>query len=155
MRHESSGTEVSAGPGSQPRIELTGLFTMMLGVWYPRHYVVAAIEPADGMAAAQALRSAGFGERSVRHETGAAVLAIRQQIATQRTPLERAAASITHAVTDEGFMSQQYFDEAGRGASLIAVLAPESQHLIDARQILVRHRARYIRYYGDNTIIDL
>ena len=136
-------------------IELTGLFTMMLGVWYPRHYVVAAIDPSDAAAAADALRSAGFGERSVRHDSGARVLEIRQQIHTQRTPLERAAASLSRSLTDEGLMSQEYFEEAETGASLIAVLAPELQHQTDVCQILRAHRARRIRFYGDNTIIDL
>lgn len=75
-------------------------------------------------------------------------------IAEQRTQLARAAASVTLALTDEGLMSQQYFDEAEAGASLIAVFAPEPRHLTDARQILASHRARRIRFYGDSTITD-
>lgn len=136
-------------------IELTGLFTMMLGVWYPRNYVVAAIDPADGTAAANALRAAGFGDRHVRHDSGARVLEIRQQIHAQRTPLARTAASLSHALTDEGLMSQEYFAEAEGGASLIAVLAPEPKLQSDVRDILRTHRARRIRFYGDNTILDL
>jgi hypothetical protein len=136
-------------------IELTGLFTMMLGVWYPRNYVVAAIDPANGTAATKALRAAGFGERSIRHSPGTQVLEIRQQIHAQRSPLERAAANLTRSLTDEGLMSQEYFEEAERGASLIAVLAPEPKHQSDVRDILRTHQARRIRFYGDNTIIDL
>lgn len=30
------------------RVELKGLFAMMLGVWYPRNYIVAAIDPTQG-----------------------------------------------------------------------------------------------------------
>ena len=145
--------EISAAPSQ--RIELTGLFAMMLGVWYPRNYVVAAIDPPDGAAAVNALLSAGFGSNAVRHEDGARVLQIKEAINVQRTPLQRAAVNVSAALTDEGLMGQQYFDEAEAGASLIAVLAPEHPLVTQAREILARHGARRIRFYGDKTITDL
>jgi hypothetical protein len=145
--------EISAAPSE--RIELTGLFAMMLGVWYPRNYVVAAIDPPDGAAAVNALLSAGFGSNAVRHEDGARVLQIKEAITVQRTPLQRAAVNVSAALTDEGLMGQQYFDEAEAGASLIAVLAPEPRLVPQAREILARHGARRIRFYGDKTITDL
>lgn len=46
-------------------IELTGLFAQLLGVWYPRNYVVAAIDAAEGPKAVNDLLSAGFGSNSV------------------------------------------------------------------------------------------
>ena len=137
------------------RIELTGLFAMMLGVWYPRNYVVAAIDPPHGEAAMNALLSAGFGSNAVRHEDGVRVLEIKETITVQRTPLKRAAVNVSAAITDEGLMGQQYFDEAEAGASLIAVLAPEPRLVTHAREILARHGARRIRFYGDKTITDL
>ncbi len=143
-------------PDAAPaRIELTGLFAMMLGVWYPRNYVVASIAPADVAGAVQALLSAGFGSNAVRHEDGARVLQIRETIAAQRTPLQRAAARASVALTDEGLMSQEYFDEAEAGASLIAVLAPEPRLVAEARQVLAAYRVRHMRFYGDKTITDL
>ena len=145
--------ESSAAPSE--RIELTGLFAMMLGVWYPRNYVVAAIDHSAGVAAAKALLSAGFGSNAVRHEHGARVLEIKEAITLQRTPLRRAAVNVSVALTDEGMMGQQYFDEAEEGASLIAVLAPEPRLVTEARQILASHGARRIRFYGDKTITDL
>jgi len=36
----------------------------------------------------------------------------RAAIYEQRTPLRRAAASVSRALTDEGLMSQEYFEEA-------------------------------------------
>jgi hypothetical protein len=128
---------------------------MMLGVWYPRNYVVAAIDPSDGAAAVKALLSAGFGSNALHHEDGARVLQIREAITVQRTSLQRAAVSVSVALTDEGVMSQHYFDEAEAGASLIAVLAPEPRLVTEARQILASHGARRIRFYGDKTITDL
>lgn len=140
---------------SSARIELKGLFAMMLGVWYPRNYVIAAIEPADGVAAVQALLSAGFGRNAVHHEDGARVVQIRETIAAQRTPLQRTAVNVSAALTDEGVLSQQYFDAAEAGASLIAVLAPESRLQAEARQVLTGLGARHIRFYGDKMIVDL
>jgi hypothetical protein len=52
-------------------------------------------------------------------------------------------------------MSQEYFEEAEAGASLIAVLAPEPQLVTEARQILATHGARHMRFYDSNSITDL
>jgi hypothetical protein len=137
------------------QIELSGLFTMMLGVWYPTHYLLAAIDPAKGPAAVEALLAAGFDSNSVRLEDGARVGQIRAAIYEQRTPLQRAAASVSRALTDEGLMSQEYFEEAEAGASLIAVLAPEPRLVTEARQILAAHGARHMRFYDSKCITDL
>ena len=140
---------------SSEKVELKGLFTMMLGVWYPTNYVLAAIDPAEGAAAVKALFSAGFGSNSVHLVDSAHVGEIRATIKEQRTPLQRAAATVSRTLTDEGLVSQQYFDEAAVGASLIAVLAPETRLLTEARQILSSYHARYIRFYGHTTIAEL
>jgi hypothetical protein len=154
MTNESGrATETSTTPSE--RVELKGLFTMMLGVWYPRNYVLAAIDPAEGAAAVKALLSAGFGSNSVRLESGARVGQIRSAIYEQRTPMQRATAAASRALTDEGLMSQEYFNEAEAGASLIAVLAPEPRLVTEAGQILASHGARHMRFYGDTTITDL
>jgi hypothetical protein len=128
---------------------------MLLGVWYPKNYILAAINATDGAAAVEALLSAGFGSNSVRLEDSAGVCRIRAAIYEQRTPLQRAAASVSRALTDEGLMSQEYFEEAEAGASLIAVLAPEPRLVTEARRILASHGARRMRFYGDLTITDL
>jgi hypothetical protein len=150
-----SGRGAETPTAASERIELKGLFAMLLGVWYPRNYIVAAIDPTDGAAAVKALLSAGFGSNSVRLEDGARVGQIRAAINEQRTPLQRAAATVSRTLTDEGLMSQDYFEEAEAGASLIAVLAPEPRLVTEARQILASHGARHMRFYGDKTITDL
>jgi L-aminopeptidase/D-esterase-like protein len=101
------------------------------------------------------LLAGGFGSNSVRLEGGARVGQIRAAIYEQRTPLERAAAAVSRALTDEGLMSQEYFEEAEAGASLIAVLAPEQRLVTEARRILAAHGARHMRFYDDNCITDL
>jgi hypothetical protein len=149
------GSAAESSTAASERIELKGLYAMMLGAWYPKNYVVAAIDPTQGAAAVEALLSAGFGGNSVHLHDGARIGQIRAAIYEQRTPLQRAAASVSRALTDEGLMSQEYFEEAEAGASLIAVLAPEPRLVTEARRILASHGARRMRYYGDLTITDL
>jgi hypothetical protein len=150
-----SGRAIETSTTPSERVELKGLFTMMLGVWYPRNSVLAAIDPTEGAAAEKALLSAGFGSNSVSLESGDRVGQIRAAIYEQRTPMQRAGAAVSRALTDEGLMSQEYFKEADAGASLIAVLAPEARLVTEARQILASHGARHMRFYGDTTITDL
>ena len=152
---KDSGQAAETSTTAPERVELKGLFTMMLGVWYPRNYVLAAIDPTEGAAAVKALLSAGFGSNSVRLDSGARVGQIRAAIYEQRTPMQRAAAAVSRSLTDEGLMSQEYFKEAEAEASLIAVLAPEPRLVTEARQILASHGARHMRFYGDTTITDL
>jgi hypothetical protein len=152
---QERGQAAETATAESGRVELEGLFTQMLGVWYPRHYLLAAIDPAEGAAAVKALLAAGFGSNSVRLQDGANVGRIRAAIYEQRSPLERAAASVSRALTDEGLLSQEYFEEAEAGASLIAVLAPEPKLVAEARKILAAHGARHMRFYDDKSITDL
>jgi hypothetical protein len=149
------GRAAAPPTAASERVELEGLFAHMLGVWYPMHYILAAIDPTEGAAAVKALLSAGFGRNSVRLEDGARVGQIRAAIYEQRTPLQRAGNVVSRAVTDEGLMSQEYFEEAEAGASLIAVLAPEPRLVTEARQILAAHGARHMRFYDNKCITDL
>src|SRR5688572_8091692 len=150
-RGQTAGTTTAA----PERVGRTGRLTMMLGVWCPRNYIVAAIDPADGAAALKELLAAGFGSNSARLDDGARVGQIRAAIYEQRTPIQRAAAAVSRAVTDEGLMSQEYFEEAEAGASLIAVLAPEPRLVTEAQRILAAHGARHMRFYDDKCITDL
>lgn len=149
------GRAAATSTAVSERVELIGLFTMMLGVWYPLHYILAAIDPTEGATAVKGLLAAGFGSNSVRLDDGACVGQIRKAIYEQRTPMQRAGAAVSRTLTDEGLMSQEYFEEAEAGASLIAVLAPEPRLVTEARQILAGHGARHLRFYDDKYITDL
>jgi hypothetical protein len=76
-------------------VELTGLFAMLLGVWYPKNYILAAIDATEVPAAMKELLSAGFGSNSLRLEDSVRVGQIRAAISEQRTPLQRAAATVS------------------------------------------------------------
>ena len=147
----------ATGRSTEPsrRVELKGLYAQMLGVWYPRNYIVAVIDPTEGPAAVKALLSAGFGGNSVHLHDRAHIGQVRAAIYGQRTPMQRAASSFSRALTDEGLMSQEYFEEVEAGASLIAVLAPEQQLVTEGRRSLAAHGARHMRFYDDNCITDL
>jgi len=149
-----ASTETTADTGPRT-IPLVGLFSQLLGVWYPRHYVVSAVDAAEGPTATDDLLSAGFGHNVVYLRDSTSVGEIHEQIRAQRTPLERAGAALSHAFSDEGAMAEEYFEEARRGASLLAVLCPEPRLVDDARRILKAHGARHLRYYGDTTVTDL
>jgi hypothetical protein len=56
-----------------------------------------------------------FGSNSVLREDGARVGQIRAAIYEQRTPMQRAAVSVSRTLTDEGLMSQEYFEGLKRG----------------------------------------
>lgn len=69
----------------------------------------------------------------------------------QCKPLQRAAASVSQALTDGGGV----LAEAETGASLIAVLAPRPRLLTRARQILAADSARRMRFYDSHCITHL
>ncbi len=137
------------------RIELTGVFAQMLGVWYPKDYVVAAIDADDGAAAVEELLAAGFGTNAVHLHDSVRVLQNVATIYDQRSALQRAGAAFTGAVTDEGLLSQEYLDEATAGSSLIAVRASEPPLAEEAHRVLAAHGARRMRFYGDRSIVAL
>lgn len=145
------GTE----PRVAERIELNGVFAQMLGVWYPKDYVVAAVDASNGGAAVEDLLAAGFGGNAIHLHDSARVLQNVATISDQRTPLQRAGAAVSGSLTDEGLLSQEYLDEARAGASLLAVRASEPPLADEAGRILAAHGARRIRFYGDRSIIAL
>jgi hypothetical protein len=137
------------------RIELNGVFAQMLGVWYPKDYLVAALDAAPAEAAVEDLLAAGFGANAIHLHDSARVLRNTATIHQQRSALQRAGAALTGAVTDEGLMSQEYLDEATSGASLLAVRASELPLAEVAHRILAARGARRMRFYGDRSIIAL
>jgi hypothetical protein len=146
---------VAQDNGALEKIELNGVFAQMLGVWYPKDYLVAALDAADARAAVDDLLAAGFGDNAIHLHDSERVLRNATVIHEQRGVLQRAGAALSGAVTDEGLMSEEYLDEAKAGASLLAVRASEPPLTNEARRILAAHRARRMRFYGDRSIIAM
>ena len=114
--------------------ELNGMFARMLGVWYPMGYVVAAID-----ALHDSLR----------------VLGSVAAIYGQGTRLQGEGLAFTGALSEEGLLRQEYLDEAGAGASLIAVRAVAPAQVDQVLEILTARGARGVRLYGDGSVTAL
>ena len=135
--------------------ELNGMFARMLGVWYPMGYVVAAIDARAGETAVNALLAAGFDGDGIHLHDSLRVLGSVAAIYGQGTRLQRDGVAFTGALSDEGLLRQEYLDEAGAGASLIAVRAAEPAQVDQVRRILAAQAARGIRFYGDGFVTAL
>jgi hypothetical protein len=135
--------------------ELNGLFARMLGVWYPKGYVVAAIDARAGAAAVEALLAAGVAGDGIHLHDSLQVLGSLAAIHGRGTRLQRDGATFTGALSDEGLLRQEYIDEAGAGASLIAVRAAEPAQVDQVGRILAAQAARGIRFYGDGFVTAL
>jgi hypothetical protein len=136
-------------------VELNGIFARMLGVWYPKDYVVAAIDARAGDAAVQDLLAGGFGGPDIHLHDSLRVLGSIAATTGEGTRLQRDGAAFTGALSDEALLRQEYLDEAGAGASLIAVRAAAPAQVDRVRGILAARGARGIRLYGDGSVTEL
>ena len=141
--------------GTADGLELNGIFARMLGVWYPKGYVVAALDARAGVAAVEDLLAAGVGGDGIHLHDSLQVLGSVAAIHGRGTRLRRDGATFTGALSAEGLLRQEYLDEAGAGASLIAVLADEPARVDQVRSILAAQGARGIRFYGDGFVTAL
>ena len=141
--------------GTAAGLELNGMFARMLGVWYPKGYVVAALDAGAGVAAVADLLAAGVAGDDIHLHDSLQVLGSVATIPGRGTRLQRDGATFTGALSDEGLLRQEYLDEAGAGASLIAVRAGEPAQVDLVRRILAAQAARGIRYYGDGFVTAL
>ena len=131
------------------------MFARMLGVWYPKDYVVAALDARAGTAAVEDLLAAGVGGDGIHLHDSPRVLGSVASIHGRGTRLQRDGASFTGALSDEGLLRQEYLDEAAAGASLIAVRAAEPGQMDRVSRILAARGARGIRFYGDGSVTAL
>ena len=141
--------------GMADGLELNGMFARMLGVWYPKDYIVAALDAGAGRSAVEDLLAAGIAGEGIHLHDSLRVLGSVAAIHGRGTRLQRDGASFTGALSDEGLLRQEYLDEAGAGASLIAVRAAEPAQVNQVTRILAARGARGIRFYGDGSVTAL
>jgi hypothetical protein len=77
--------EPNAAPGP-PTTPYAGVFAQLLGAWYPKHYVIAALDAAEGPPEMEDLFAAGFGRKAVYRHDSADMRAVRRQIVEGRSP---------------------------------------------------------------------
>lgn len=124
-----------------------------LGTYYPKHYVVAAIDdPARASRALSALGAAGFTDAVAQICPGDQFLANWNDFTEHRSLLERAADLFP---AEEQTAIEEYVAEAERGASFVTVHVADSGERARARDVLRDHGGHAMRHYGDAIITDL
>jgi hypothetical protein len=118
-----------------------------LGSWNPRHCLVSVVDDrAAALAAAAALREAGFGDGDVRLAADREFIAL-DDAQQSRGMLSRFVAGM-RAFGDESLIAAQYVAEARRGNHIVIVYAPGEARMRQALAVVARHRAHTVHYYG-------
>jgi hypothetical protein len=125
----------------------------VFGTYYPRHYIVAVIhDPSAAAKARDALAADGFADANVELCPGADFVRNWNDYLAHRGIAARLADLFP---ADEHEAITEYLEEANNGSSFVMVHTPEHQGRDRARDILREYGAHDMRYYGDNTIVDL
>src|SRR5215208_3309077 len=99
---------------------------LMLGTFYPRHYVVAVVPTAaDAEQVVQEMQAASCGE-APRHWTAEEVLARHETVHGGRNWLQRAAGLLS---VEEGEYIEQYLQHARRGEHFLTVYTPKAEDI--------------------------
>jgi hypothetical protein len=124
-----------------------------LGTYYPKHYVVAAVDdPARASQALAALREAGFSDAAAELCPGPEFMKNYREFVEGRGLLERLEGLFP---SEERVAVAEYLAEAEGGASFVTVHAPQREERDRARDLLKANGGHAMRYYGENTIVDL
>jgi hypothetical protein len=133
--------------------EATNPLATALGMYYPTHFLVAAVDdPAHAAQALTALQQAGFDEAAAEVCPGPEFLKNYRDFLDSRSLLERAEGLFP---SEERTAVDEYLAEAERGASFVTVHTPERADRDRARDILLANGGHAMRYYGEHTITDL
>lgn len=123
-----------------------------LGTYYPKDYVVAAVDdPGQATAALAALEAEGFAA-SAQICPGEQFLANWKDFSAGRNLLQRA---VDLFPAEEQVAVEQYLAEAARGASFVTVHVTGPEDRDRARNVLKAHGGHAMRHYGDYVITDL
>ena len=128
----------------------------LLGDWHTEQYIAAVID--DFSQAEQAigdLAQAGWRPEDIRLIRGKPAAEKIETVEEHRSLPERVAAAVRGTTSEEGPISEAYEDEAEQGHQILAAYATDPQQVEQARQILARHQAHDVEYFGSWVITDL
>jgi hypothetical protein len=128
----------------------------LLGDWHTEQYLAAVID--DFSQAEQALgdlAQAGWRPEDIRLIRGKPAVEKIKTLEEHRSLPSRIAAAVRGTTSEEGPISEVYEAAAEQGHQLLAVYADTPVQEERARQILARHRAHDIEYFGSWVITDL
>lgn len=128
----------------------------LVAEWHTEHYLAAVIDDlAEAEQAVQDLEQAGWKPEDVRLFRGKPAVQKIDKIEEHHTLPERLAAAVRSMSSEEGPISESYEAEAEQGHQILAVYAPGHEQVERARQILARHQAHALEYFGSWVITDL
>ncbi len=124
---------------------------------HPKDYVVAVFnDQNDAEKAVQALRDAGFGANDIRLLSGQELTERFHEVETvekKRNPLSRLAGAFVQGAEEEGDTAA-YLEEARRGHTILNVYAGKPEQVKRISELLSKHHAHKIKYYGTWTITN-
>lgn len=122
------------------------------GVFYPEHYVIAAVDDEKSAREAVAsLRANGFELDRIRHWSPGSRLGAVEPGEDERNVFQKAIA----ALSEEEKWAEEYRDLMAHGNHIVAVYAPEGEQPERVRDLLAPMGAHTMRYYGVMTVRDL
>lgn len=125
----------------------------MFGTFYPKHFIITVFtDPAQGQQAVEALHGVGFGADATWFLTGDQVLDADDAYLAEHRGRRRIGQLFP---SEETAVQNEYLEEAKQGHAIVPVHTPEPAQQTEARDILRRHGGRSMRYYGDDTLVDL
>ena len=128
-------------------------YNNVLGIPYPKHYVVGVIDDLqEAEKAAQALRNAGYDDEDIRLYHSQEVVQLAQDHEKKQNILTRFAIALDE---DEDVEVRFLEEEARRGHHLLHVYTPTSELVDRARGIFAAYHAHTIKYFGSWAIADL
>lgn len=129
---------------------------ILLGGWHKDHYLAAVIdELPEAEQAVRDLKQAGWRAEDVKLVQGKPAAQHINQIEEQRPASTTIPAAVRGATSEEGPISKNYEAEAEQGHQILAVYAEGDTQVERARQILARHQAHALEYFGSWVITDL
>ncbi len=119
------------------------------GAAYPKDYVIAVIDDAqEAQPVMRELEDAGIVAEDIHFFTSREVLESAEDTAVTRSFFSRIADVFQAVASDDDANVLIYVEEARRGKHIINVLAEKAEQVEMIRNILVKHHARNVKYFG-------
>jgi len=127
-----------------------------LGVFYPKHYIIAAFPTFDKTKeAAQALRTAGFSEDEVLALAGYEVIRFFEEFHANAGLWSGVMTMLSRAFGTEQLFADDDVERARAGAGFLAVYSPGAPETARIRSMLDPFEPRAMHWYEGNGIQSL
>ena len=122
---------------------------------FPKDHVVAIIDSMnEAEQAVQALQQAGYSADDIHLYSSQDFIHSFESTQQHASGFAKALHTFQGS-SDEGFAGNMYLDEAHRGNSILSVRVPKEDHAEHVSDILKKHHAHLIKYFGTWAVTDL